>query len=143
MTGATIGATLLFLAARSAFADLLRARAGSAIERMRAGFQENALNYMLFLRLIPAFPFFLVNLVPAFLGVRLSIYVIGTFIGIIPGAFVFALVGSGLGEVFERGGELSLESVLSTEIILGLAGLAILALLPILYRRLRRRATSD
>jgi len=136
--GATIGASLLFLAARTAFGDMLRTRAGSAIDRMRAGFQENALSYLLFLRLIPAFPFFLVNLVPAFLNVRFSTYVIGTFIGIIPGTAVFALVGSGLGEIFDRGEAFSLSSVFTIEIMLGLSGLAVLALLPVLYKKMRR-----
>lgn len=138
VTGATAGAVLVFLAARTAFAGLLRARAGSAVERMRRGFQENALSYMLFLRLIPVFPFFLVNLAPAFLGVRLAVFALGTFVGIIPGAFVYALVGAGLGEIFDAGGEFSIASVLSLEIALGLAGLGVLALLPIAWKRLRR-----
>lgn len=136
--GATVGATLLFLAARTAFGDVLRARAGSGIDRMRAGFQKNALNYLLFLRLVPVFPFFLVNLVPAFLDVRLPIYVIGTFIGIIPGSLVFSLVGSGVDEIFDRGEELSLSSVFSVEMILGFTGLGLLALVPVIYKRLRR-----
>jgi uncharacterized membrane protein YdjX (TVP38/TMEM64 family) len=135
--GATIGATLLFLAARSAFGDILRSRAGSGIERMRDGFQKNALSYLLFLRLVPVFPFFLVNLVPAFLNVRLSTYVIGTFVGIIPGSLVFTLVGSGVGEIFARGEELSLSSVLSVEMILGFTGLGLLSLVPVIYKRVR------
>jgi uncharacterized membrane protein YdjX (TVP38/TMEM64 family) len=135
--GATLGATLLFLAARTAFSDVLRGRAGSAVERMRDGFQKNALSYLLFLRLVPVFPFFVVNLVPAFLGVRLTVYVIGTFLGIIPGSLVFTLVGSGLDEIFARGEELSLSSVLSVEMILGFTGLGLLALVPVVYRRLR------
>jgi uncharacterized membrane protein YdjX (TVP38/TMEM64 family) len=138
--GATTGATLLFLAARTAFGEVLKGRAGSAVDRMRAGFQENALFYLLFLRLIPIFPFFLVNLVPALLNVRLATYVVGTFFGIIPGAFVFTLVGSGLGELFERGEVLSLASVLSADIAYGLTGLAILALLPVIYKRVRGTA---
>ena len=142
VTGATIGATLLFFAARTAFADLLRARAGSGIERMRARFRENALSYMLFLRLIPAFPFFVVNLAPAFLGVPLSVYVLGTFVGIIPGSLVYTLVGSGLGEFFERDEALSLSSVLTPEILLGLTGLAVLALVPVVYKRLRKHGGS-
>jgi uncharacterized membrane protein YdjX (TVP38/TMEM64 family) len=135
--GATIGATLLFLAARTAFGDVLRLRAGSAVDRMREGFQKNALSYLLFLRLIPVFPFFLVNLVPAFLNVRFSTYVIGTFIGIIPGSLVFTLVGSGLDEIFARGEELSLSSVFGIEMMLGFTGLALLSLVPVLYKRFR------
>jgi len=139
--GATLGATLLFLAARTAFADVLRSRAGSAVERMREGFRRNGLSYLLFLRLIPLFPFFVVNLVPAFLGVRISIYVIGTFVGIIPGSLVFTLVGSGLDKSFASGEELSLASVFTDEMLLGFSGLALLALVPVIYKCLR--GTSD
>ena len=141
--GATTGAALLFLAARTAFSDLLRARAGSAIERMRDGFRANALSYLLFLRLIPAFPFFLVNLVPAFLGVRLSTFVLATLLGIIPGSLVFTLFGSGLGEVFDRGEPLSLGAVLRPEIVAGLVGLAVLSLAPVLYGRFRRNRSRQ
>jgi uncharacterized membrane protein YdjX (TVP38/TMEM64 family) len=135
--GATLGATLLFLAARTAFADILRGRAGSSVERMREGFGRNALSYLLFLRLIPLFPFFLVNLVPAFLGVRILTYVIGTFVGIIPGSLVFALVGSGLEQVFASGDELSLASVFTDKMLFGFSGLALLALVPVIYKCLR------
>jgi uncharacterized membrane protein YdjX (TVP38/TMEM64 family) len=139
--GATIGATLLFLAARTAFGDMLRSRAGSGIDRMREGFQKNALSYLLFLRLVPVFPFFLVNLVPAFLNVRLPVYVIGTFIGIIPGSLVFTLVGSGVDEIFARGEDLSLSSVFSVEMMLGFTGLGLLSLVPVIYKRIRGAAS--
>lgn len=101
--GATAGATAVFLIARTALGDALRVKAGPWLQRMEAGFKENALNYLLVLRLIPIFPFWLVNLVPAFLGVGLGTYVIGTFFGIIPGSLVFASVGNGLGAVFDAG----------------------------------------
>ena len=81
---------MLFLAARTAFRDLLQPRVGPWLSRLQRGFAENELNYLLFLRLVPLFPFFVVNLVPAFLGVRLRSFVIATFFGIIPGSFVFA-----------------------------------------------------
>jgi len=136
---ATVGATAIFMAARSALGDSLRARTGNAIQKLEKGFQENAFNYMLFLRLVPAFPFFVVNIVPAFLNVPLRTYVITTFIGIIPGTFVFAQVGAGLDSVFAAGGTLDLNSVLTTEIILALVGLAVLALLPIAIKLLRRK----
>ena len=83
VVGATLGSIALFLAARTALGDLLRDRAGSAISKMKAGFQEDALSYLLVLRLIPLFPFWLVNLVPAFVGVSLKVFLIGTFFGII------------------------------------------------------------
>lgn len=137
--GATAGATILFLLARTAFGDFLKAKAGPALARMEEGFRENALSYMLVLRLVPLFPFFLVNLVPAFLGVPLRIFVIGTLIGIIPGTFVFTSVGAGLGEVFDQGEMLTLSGALSPQIIAALVGLALLALVPVVYRRFRAR----
>jgi len=139
VVGATIGATALFLAARTALGDLLRARAGGAIERMRRGFKDNAFSYLLFLRLVPVFPFWLVNLVPALVGVPLGTYVLATFLGIIPGSIVFVSVGNGLGEVFERDEEPDLGIVFSPEILLPLIGLGILALVPGIYKKLRAR----
>lgn len=137
--GATIGATILFIAARTALADLLRAKAGSAIKRMEEGFRCNAMSYLLVLRLVPLFPFFLVNLVPAFLGVSLRTYVIATFLGIIPGAVVYASVGNGLGAVFDRGGEPDLKIIFSAPILLPILGLILLALVPVIYKRWRAR----
>lgn len=137
VVAATIGATVLFLAAKTALGDVLRAKAGPFLQKMEAGFQENALSYLLVLRLIPVFPFFIVNLVPAFLGVSLKIYVIATFVGIIPGSFVYATVGAGLGSIFDAGEEFSLNSILTTEIVTALIGLAILALLPVAYKKFR------
>lgn len=134
---ATVGATILFLVARSAIGDRLRARAGPWMRRMEAGFQENALSYLLVLRLIPLFPFFVVNLVPAFLGVTLRTYVIGTFIGIIPGTFVYALAGGGLGSVLDTGDRFEVAAVLTPEVIAALVGLAVLAMLPVVYKKLR------
>ena len=134
---ATAGATILFVAAKTALGDPLRARAGPFLKRMEDGFRENALSYLLVLRLIPAFPFFVVNLVPAFLGVRIETYVLGTFIGIIPGTFVYASVGSGLGAIFDSGEHFSVNSILNNEILSALVGLAILALLPIAYKKWR------
>lgn len=137
VVAATIGATLLFLAARTALGDALRARAGPALRRMEAGFQENALSYLLVLRLVPLFPFFLVNLVPAFLGVPLRTYVLGTFFGIIPGSFVYASVGNGLGAIFDRGETPDLGLIFNPEILTPLIGLAVLALLPVAYKKFK------
>jgi uncharacterized membrane protein YdjX (TVP38/TMEM64 family) len=135
---ATLGATLLFLIAKTAVGDPLRAAAGPWLHRMQAGFQENALSYLLVLRLVPLFPFFVVNLVPAFLGVALSTYIFGTFVGIIPGAFVYASVGAGLGSLFEAGGEFSAKGILTPQILMALIGLAVLALIPVVYKKLKR-----
>ena len=140
--GATIGAIAIFLAARSALRDFLRAKAGPAVRRMEAGFQEDALSYMFVLRLIPIFPFWLVNLAPAFLGVPLRTYAIGTFFGIIPGTLVFAWVGSGLDEIFARGETPDAGIIFSPEILGPILGLVALALLPVAYKKwkARRRA---
>jgi uncharacterized membrane protein YdjX (TVP38/TMEM64 family) len=139
VVGATIGATLVFLIARSALGDALRARAGPRIRRMEQGFRADALSYLLVLRLIPIFPFWLVNIVPAFLGVGLRTYVLGTFIGIIPGSFVYASVGNGLGAVFEAGQTPDLGIIFQPAILLPIVGLAVLALLPVAYRKYKAR----
>lgn len=137
--GATLGATAIFLIAKTALGDTLRKKAGPRIKRMEDGFREDAFNYLLVLRLIPIFPFWLVNIVPALLGVTLSTYVLGTFIGIIPGSFVYASVGNGLGAVFDAGQEPDLGIIFKPEIILPIIGLAVLAVLPVLYKKMRRR----
>jgi len=137
MIGATIGATALFMAARTALGGLLRAKAGPALQRMEAGFRRDAFNYLLVLRLVPLFPFFLVNLVPAFLNVPLRIYVLATVIGIIPATFVFASLGSGLGAVFDEGRTPNLGLVFTAPILFPILGLAALALIPVVYRRLK------
>ena len=139
VVGATLGATIVFLAAKTVLGDVLRARAGPFLQKLEAGFRENALSYMLVLRLVPLFPFWLVNLAPAFLGVRLSTYVGGTFFGIIPGALVFASVGTGLGAILAGGGTPDGSALLQPHFILPIAGLAALSLIPVVAKRLRRR----
>lgn len=140
--GATAGAVLVFLIARSALGEPLRARAGPWLTRMREGFNRNCLSYLLVLRLVPVFPFWLVNLVPAVLGMPLSTYTLGTLLGIIPGCIVYTSVGAGLGAVFDAGGEPDLALVLEPSILLPLLGLALLSLAPVIYRRLRRRGVA-
>ena len=137
VVAATLGATALFVIAKTALGDALRAKAGPWMNKMAEGFQENEFSYLLVLRLVPLFPFFVVNLVPAFLGVRLANYVLATFIGIIPGAFVFNLAGSGLGSILDSGEELSIAGILTTEIKLALFGLAVLALIPVIYKKVK------
>jgi uncharacterized membrane protein YdjX (TVP38/TMEM64 family) len=138
--GATVGATALFIIAKSALGDFLRAKAGPWLQKMEAGFRDNALSYLLVLRLVPLFPFFVVNLVPAFLGVPLSTYVIGTFFGIIPGVFVFASVGAGLGSIFDKGETFSASGILTPQIVIALIGLAVLALIPVIYKKMKARS---
>ncbi len=141
VVGATVGAVIIFLIARTSLGEPLRARAGNALRKMEAGFRENALSYMLVLRLIPLFPFFVVNVVPAFLGVPLRTYAIATVFGIIPGAFVFASVGAGLGSVFDANKEFSPSDALTPQVITALAGLAVLSLLPVAYKAWKKRRT--
>lgn len=139
---ATMGATVLFLLARTAFGEALRQKVGPYIRKMEEGFRENQVNYLLFLRLVPVFPFFVVNLAPAFLGVSVRAFVATTFIGIIPGTAVFTIVGAGLGSVFDRGEAFSADSVLTPEILAALAGLGALALVPIVIKKLKKRRTA-
>jgi uncharacterized membrane protein YdjX (TVP38/TMEM64 family) len=135
--GATLGSVAVFLAARSAFRDLLQARAGPALARFEEGFRRNSFSYLLFLRLVPVFPFWLINIVPALLGMRLGPYTIATLIGIVPAAFVYASVGAGFGTLFDRGEAPDLAIIFHWHILLPLLGLAVLALTPVLYTRLR------
>jgi uncharacterized membrane protein YdjX (TVP38/TMEM64 family) len=93
---------------------------------------------MLFLRLIPVFPFFIVNLVPAFLGVGLGTFVIGTFFGIIPGSLVFASLGDGFSAVVEQGGNINLGIIFEPRFLLPIVGLAALSLIPIVYKKLKK-----
>ena len=103
MIGATLGSVAVFLAARTAFYDLFHARAGAALARFEDGFRRDSFSYLLFLRLVPVFPFWLVNIVPALLGMKLGPYTLATLIGIIPAAFVYAGVGASFGTLFDRG----------------------------------------
>lgn len=141
VVGATVGATALFLMARTAIGGFLEAKAGPFVRKMEDGFRQNALSYLLAMRLIPIFPFWLVNLVPAMLGVSTTTYIIATFIGIIPGTFVYALVGNGLGALIDAGE--STDSLLMTifqpQFLAPLIGLAVLAILPVVYKKYQNR----
>ena len=141
--GATLGANVIFLAARHALLDWSRPRAGSAIFKMREGFKVNALSYLFFLRLVPIFPFFLVNLAPAFLGVKISTYIIGTFFGIMPGTLIYAFVGDGLGAIIEIDANVDLDIILAPRFLFPLIGLGVLALVPIIWRRKNLEVTGD
>ena len=134
VVGATIGATLVFLFARTIFGANALDRFGAPAQRLAEGIRRNAGAYLLVLRLVPIFPFFLVNLVPAFVGVRLPVYVLTTFFGIMPGTAVFSLTGAGLGSILDAGGTLDLGSVLTPQILGALLGLAALSLAAIPLR---------
>ena len=155
VAGASIGATFIFLLARSAVGEPLLKRAGPRAAKLARGFRQDAFSYLLFLRLIPAFPFFLVNLVPALAGVRLGPFVAATVLGVMPAAIVYALAGRGLGSIIDmqlaaqsrclaRGDSVcplsfNARAVLTPELIAALVGLALLALLPVLVTHLRRQ----
>lgn len=163
---ATIGAVIIFLIARSSLGAALAARAGPRLAALRQGFNDDAMHYLLFLRLVPVFPFWLVNIAPALLGVSLSTYVIGTALGIIPGTFAFAFVGAGLESVLAAQRE-SFEACVAAEtaknldptgacelgidpsalvtpgLLAALVALGVLALVPIAAKKvLRRRSTG-
>jgi uncharacterized membrane protein YdjX (TVP38/TMEM64 family) len=137
--GATIGAVLLFLAVRGALAPALAARAKPFLDRIRPGLVRDGLSYLLVLRLVPVFPFWLVNLAPALVGMPLRTFALGTFLGIIPGTAVFANVGAGLAEVFAAGRTPDLGIILRPGVLLPLLGLAVLSLVPVIWRRIQAR----
>ena len=133
--GATLGATGIFLATRAGLGSLAQ-RAGPLVGKLEAGFRADAFSYLLVLRLVFILPFWLVNLVPALVGVRLSTFILATFLGIIPGAFVYASLGSGLGNVV---GEPGLGVLLRPSVLGPIVGLVILALIPVGYKRWRTK----
>ncbi len=127
--GATGGATLAFLAARYLFHDWVENKFGDRLGPIQEGFARNAFHYLLTLRLIPVFPFFLVNLVSGLTRVTLGTYVLATAIGIIPGSFVFAYAGRQVGTIN------SLSEIASPRVLTAFTLLGVLALAPVLYRR--------
>ncbi len=133
---ATAGAGVVFIAARSFFADLLRIRAGPFMTKLEAGFSRNSFFYLLALRLIPVAPFWVVNVVPALTSMRLATFLLATFIGITPGTAVFISVGRGFNHILAAGQTPDLTVLTSAPIITPLVGLGLLALLPVVFRRL-------
>ena len=139
---ATLGATCIFLAVQTAFAEALAKKTAGWVKKMEEGFQKNAFNYLLSIRLVPIFPFWIVNIVPALLGMKLRSYVLATAIGIIPGSVVYVLVGNGLGAVIDEGENPNLGIILQIEILAPLLGLAVLSLIPILYKKIKKRGKA-
>ena len=135
--GATAGAVALFVIARTAFAHHVAARAGPRLVRLRAHLHRDGFHYLLAIRLIPLFPFWLVNLSAALSGMRLRSYAAATFLGIIPGTFVFTWIGGDLGDVLAAGQRPELGLILSPGILGPLLALALLALAPVAWRRWR------
>ncbi len=140
ITGATIGAIAIFQAARMGFGDKLGARLENSqgmVKKIKDGLDENQWSMLFLLRLVPAVPFFMANLIPSFLEVPLHRFAISTFVGIIPGAVVYTSVGAGLGEVFARGETPNLGIIFEPHVILPILGLCVLAALPILIKAVR------
>ena len=137
---ATIGAGGLFLAARYVIGDALRAKAGPALQKFETSFNRDAASYMLVLRLLPIFPFFIVNLGAALVGVRFPVFMVTTFFGILPGTFVFASIGNGISVVLQAGERPDLSVMSKPEIALPIVGLAMLSLAPMVWRRIKGEA---
>ncbi|MDA8725460.1 TVP38/TMEM64 family protein [Alphaproteobacteria bacterium] len=137
---ATIGASGLFVAARYIVGDALRARAGSkwgpSLQKFEAAFNRDAWSYMLILRLLPIFPFFIVNLGAALVGVRFPVFLLTTFFGIMPGTFVFASIGNGISVLLQAGQQPDLSVMTDPQILGPLVALALLSLAPVLWRKL-------
>jgi uncharacterized membrane protein YdjX (TVP38/TMEM64 family) len=138
VVGATIGAILIFTAAKTGLGDMLyakmQARGGGVMERMEKGLHENEISYLMLMRLVPAIPFFVANLAPAFLGVKGRNFALTTFFGIMPGSIVYTSVGAGLGDVFAAGQTPDLGVIFQPGILGPILGLCALAALPIVIK---------
>ena len=137
---ATTGATISYLAVSLAFSDLRfkpLKNSQSSIEKMRQGFQKNELNYLLFLRLLPIFPFFVINIAAGILNVKLRHFVLGTFFGIIPGSFIYSWVGSSLGFALSQRKMVDMGIIFSPPILFPIISLALLSVAPIIYQKIK------
>jgi uncharacterized membrane protein YdjX (TVP38/TMEM64 family) len=156
LVAATTGATIVFQIAKSSFGDVLAKKAGPFLNKLSAGFADDAFNYLLFLRLVPAFPFWLVNIAPALANVKLRTFVITTCVGIIPGTFAFAFVGAGLDSIITAQQaahaqcvaqksaadcpfELSVSSLVTPQLLLAFAALGVVALIPVFLKKWKAR----
>ena len=138
VVGATVGAVLLFLAARSALGEAIARRGGAPMEKLRDALRRDGFSYLLAIRMLPLFPFWLVNLAASVCGMRLGSFALATLIGIIPGTFVFSSVGAGVGSVLAAGGTPDLSVIFSLQVLGPLVGLAVLSLLPVAWKKWRR-----
>ncbi len=136
VSSATFGAVIIFLIAKTSLGETLREKAGGLYARIEGNMKENAVGYLLFMRLVPLFPFFLVNIVPALFNVPLRVFVLTTFVGIMPGSFVFVNVGEQLGEIE------SLSDLVSKETLFAFALLGVFALIPTLYKQFKARKVA-
>jgi uncharacterized membrane protein YdjX (TVP38/TMEM64 family) len=136
--GSSAGAIALFLAVRSQLAGALAARRGRLLDAMRSTLRRDGFSYLLAIRLVPAFPFWLVNLGAALSGMRLLPFASATVLGIMPATFIYASIGAGLSDVLSSGGSPDLAVIFSPHIVGPLVGLAALSLLPVAWRRWKR-----
>jgi uncharacterized membrane protein YdjX (TVP38/TMEM64 family) len=137
LMGGTIGACILLLIVRSAFVNSLGRHRERIPEAVRNRLAMDGFSYLLALRLVPLFPFWLVNLAAAVAGIRLAVYIPATLLGIAPATFILSSIGSGVGTILAEGKTPDLSILFSPGILLPLAGLAVLSLLPVLFRRRR------
>ncbi|MEI9890419.1 MAG: VTT domain-containing protein, partial [Caulobacteraceae bacterium] len=140
--GVTLGGCIAFLVARLAVGDSLEKGVGPRIRALEEGFKKDAFFYLMTLRLLPVMPFWVVNVAAGLLSIRLSTFFLATLVGIFPVGVVYAGLGSGLGRMFDRGLRPDLHSLITPELILPLAGLAVLSVLPILYHQWRGRRAA-
>ena len=142
---ATIGACAIFMAARWGLGEALTKKleaSDGTIRKLKDGLRENEISVLFLLRLVPAVPFFVANLLPALVGVRFVNFLFTTAIGIIPGAIVFTWIGVGLGEIFDRGENPDLSLLWEPHVIGPILGLAVLAVIPIVIKAMRRNRTG-
>jgi uncharacterized membrane protein YdjX (TVP38/TMEM64 family) len=138
--GATLGATAIFMAARSALGAGLAAKAGPFMQKFEKGLKENELTYLFILRLVPLFPFFIVNIVPALFDVKIRNYFIATLLGIIPGSLVYVSVGNGIGNALGAGQDVPLAGLMTRPaVILPILGLILLSMIPIAYKKFAKK----
>lgn len=133
--GATAGSALLLVLLRSLLANTLRRQQAKIPETMRMRLARDGLSYLLVVRLLPVFPFWLVNIAAAVVGLRLAVFIPGTLIGVLPVTYILASIGAGLGDVLAQGRTPDLATLFAPQILLPLAALAALSLLPVLLRR--------
>ncbi|PZR31239.1 TVP38/TMEM64 family protein [Caulobacter segnis] len=138
VSGATGGSTITYLVFRTAFGDMLRKKPTAFLTKVETGFRGDAFNYLLTLRLIPAFPLLVVNVASGVFGIRARTFVLASLLGMIPSSFVYAGIGAGLGHIFAQGGPVTLETLFSPRIYLPIIGMGVLAFLPPLWRHWRK-----
>ena len=144
IVGATSGAILIFLATKTFLGDFLYSKIKSngnkksILDRMNSELHENEFSYLLILRLMPMVPFFIANLAPAFLGIKLRTFAITTLLGISPGTIVYTSVGSGLGAVFDNNGSPNLDIIFEPITLISVISLIALAGLPIFIKKMKK-----